>query len=85
MDLEKVEYWKSLINMSLTKFLILQTLHARALSRVCHPGTVGAVHKRLLHAHLWRHLSGAEGAHTGGLCQRPGQRPWAGGTGGSTN
>jgi PadR family transcriptional regulator, regulatory protein PadR len=27
MDLEKMEYWKSLINMSLTKFLILQTLH----------------------------------------------------------
>lgn len=26
MDLEDVEYWKSLINMSLTKFLILRTL-----------------------------------------------------------
>jgi len=27
MDLENVDYWKSLINMSLSKFLILQTLH----------------------------------------------------------
>lgn len=27
MDLENAEYWKSLINMSLTKFLILNTLH----------------------------------------------------------
>ena len=27
MELEKAAYWKSLINMSLSKFFILQTLH----------------------------------------------------------
>lgn len=27
MDLEKAEYWKSLINMSLSRFFILRTLH----------------------------------------------------------
>ena len=43
MDLERVEYWKSLINMSLSKFLILQTLHQQP----CHGYAILARLKQL--------------------------------------
>ncbi len=67
MDLERVEYWKSLINMSLSKFLILQTLHQEP----CHGYAILERLKQLsgdcCTPTYRRDLSRAEAAHTRGL------------------
>ena len=62
MDLEDGGYWKALINMSLTKFLILQTLHQEPCHGYAILAAAGTLHGRLLYAELRGHLPGAEGA-----------------------